>query len=433
MIGVEEMEKTSENLLEKILDRNNLNQAYLKVFKNRGSAGIDNMKVEDMLKYLKENKVKLLETLKDGSYKPKPVKRVEIPKPNGGKRLLGIPTVIDRMIQQSIVQIISPIFEKTFSVYSYGFRPNKNAHQAIEKAKEYYDEGYKYVVDIDLAKYFDTVNHDMLINMLREEIKDERVIKLIRKYLKSGVMIDGIISATTQGTPQGGNLSPLLSNIYLTKFDKMLESRGHKFVRYADDCNIYVKSKRASLRVMQSCVKFLEGKLKLKVNQEKSRTGSPLRLKFLGFSLYSMKGKSGIRPHKENIKRFKERIKELTSRKQAKPIAKILENIKVYTTGWLGYYSICDMKTRIQSLNEWIRRRIRQIYWKQWKRVSARFENLKRLCKTKQKAWEWANSRLGYWRVAGSFILSTTLTNEYLVSQGYDDISLRYERLHLNY
>ena len=283
MIGVEEMEKTSENLLEKILDRNNLNQAYLKVFKNRGSAGIDNMKVEDMLKYLKENKVKLLETLKDGSYKPKPVKRVEIPKPNGGKRLLGIPTVIDRMIQQSIVQIISPIFEKTFSVYSYGFRPNKNAHQAIEKAKEYYDEGYKYVVDIDLAKYFDTVNHDMLINMLREEIKDERVIKLIRKYLKSGVMIDGIISATTQGTPQGGNLSPLLSNIYLTKFDKMLESRGHKFVRYADDCNIYVKSKRASLRVMQSCVKFLEGKLKLKVNQEKSRTGSPLRLKFLGF------------------------------------------------------------------------------------------------------------------------------------------------------
>ena len=262
MIGVEEMEKTSENLLEKILDRNNLNQAYLKVFKNKGSAGIDNMKVEDMLKYLKENKVKLLETLKDGSYKPKPVKRVEIPKPNGGKRLLGIPTVIDRMIQQSIVQIISPIFEKTFSVYSYGFRPNKNAHQAIEKAKEYYDEGYKYVVDIDLAKYFDTVNHDMLINMLREEIKDERVIKLIRKYLKSGVMIDGIISATTQGTPQGGNLSPLLSNIYLTKFDKMLESRGHKFVRYADDCNIYVKSKRASLRVMQSCVKFLEGKLK---------------------------------------------------------------------------------------------------------------------------------------------------------------------------
>jgi len=219
----------------------------------------------------------------------------------------------------------------------------------------------------------------------------------------------------------------------LTKFDKMLESRGHKFVRYADDCNIYVKSKRASLRVMQSCVKFLEGKLKLKVNQEKSRTGSPLRLKFLGFCLYSMKGKSGIRPHKENIKRFKERIKELTSRKQAKPIAKILENIKVYTTGWLGYYSICDMKTRIQSLNEWIRRRIRQIYWKQWKRVSARFENLKRLCKTKQKAWEWANSRLGYWRVAGSFILSTTLTNEYLVSQGYDDISLRYERLHLNY
>ena len=288
-------------------------------------------------------------------------------------------------------------------------------------------------MDLDLAKYFDTVNHDILIDMLREQIKDERVISLIRKYLKSGVMINGLVSPTTEGTPQGGNLSPLLSNIYLTAFDKLLESRGHKFVRYADDCNIYVKSRRAAERVMANCVKFLEGKLKLKVNQQKSQVGSPLKLKFLGFSLYKTGKKAGIRPHGKSIKRFKDKIRELTSRKQARSVENILKRIKRYTTGWLGYYSIADMESKIRSLNEWLRRRIRQIYWKQWKKIKTRHDNLVRLGINKQKAWEWANSRKGYWRIADSYILHRSLTNEYLASVGYDDILNRYKVLHSNY
>ncbi|MEF2920744.1 MAG: group II intron reverse transcriptase/maturase [Acutalibacteraceae bacterium] len=343
-----ERQDGAKNLLEAILDRNNLNKAYQKVKKNGGSAGIDGMTVEEMLPYLKEHREELLKALRNGKYKPKPVKRVEIPKPDGGKRNLGVPTVIDRMIQQAIVQVLQPIYEPLFSDNSYGFRPNRNAHQAINKALEYYNEGYTQVVDLDLAKYFDTVNHDILIDMLREQIKDERVILLIRKYLRSGVMINGLISPTTEGTPQGGNLSPLLSNIYLTAFDKMLESRGHRFVRYADDCNIYVKSRRAAERVMTNCVKFLEGKLKLKVNQQKSKVGSPLKLKFLGFSLYKTGNKAGIRPHGKSIKRFKDKIRELTSRKQARSVELILKRVKKYTTGWLGYYSIADMESKIK-------------------------------------------------------------------------------------
>lgn len=423
----------AESLLERILDSNNLNQAYLRVKQNGGAAGIDGMTVEEMLPYLKKHREELLEELYLGKYKPKAVRRVEIPKPDGGKRMLGVPTVIDRMIQQAIVQVIQPIFEPTFSENSYGFRPKRRAGQAIQKAVEYYDEGYTQVVDLDLAKYFDTVNHDILIDMIRVEIKDERVVSLIRKYLKSGVMINGLISPTTEGTPQGGNLSPLLSNIYLTEFDRLLESRGHKFVRYADDCNIYVKSRRAAERVMVSCVKYLEGELKLKVNRRKSQVGSPLRLKFLGFSLCKIGKKTGIRPHGESVKRFKEKIRELTSRKQARPVELILKRIKVYTTGWLGYYAIADMDKLMKRCNEWIRRRIRQIYWKQWKRISARFANLKRLGVDKHKAWEWANSRKGYWRISGSWILHKSLTNEYLVSVGYDDIYQRYKALHLNY
>ena len=365
-------EDGAENLLERILDRNNLNQAYLKVKRNGGSAGVDGMTVEEMLPYLREHREELLESLRSERYKPKAVRRVEIPKPDGGKRMLGVPTVIDRMIQQAIVQVLQPMYEPFFSENSYGFRPKRSAQQAMKQALEYYNEGYTQVVDLDLAKYFDTVNHEILIGMLREQVKDERVIRLIRKYLKSGVMINGLISPTTEGTPQGGNLSPLLSNIYLTAFDRMLESRGHKFVRYADDCNIYVKSRRAAERVMANCTKFLEGKLKLKVNRKKSQVGSPLRLKFLGFSMYKTGKKAGIRPHGKSIKRFKDKIRELTSRKQARSVELILKRLKRYTVGWLGYYSIADMESRIKSLNEWIRRRIRQIYWKQWKKIKRR-------------------------------------------------------------
>jgi len=284
-VALETEEKNGAELLEDILHRNNLNAAWKKVKDNKGAAGIDGMSVDEMLPYLKEHREELLESIRGGFYKPKPVRRVEISKPDGGVRMLGVPTVIDRMIQQAIAQVLEPIFEKTFSDNSYGFRPGRNAHQAIKQARRYYDEGYTRVVDIDLAKYFDTVNHDLLMDMLREQVRDKRVLTLIRKFLKSGIMINGLVNASQEGTPQGGNLSPLLSNIYLTRFDKMLEERGHKFVRYADDCNIYVKSKRAAERVMENSVEYLEGKLKLEVNRKKSSTGSPLRLKFLGFSL----------------------------------------------------------------------------------------------------------------------------------------------------
>jgi group II intron reverse transcriptase/maturase len=421
-------------LLERILHRNNLNAAYKRVKRNGGAAGVDGMSVDALLPYLKEHGDALRDSIRNGKYKPQPVRRVEIPKPDGGVRLLGVPTVIDRMVQQAMVQVLQPIFEQTFSDSSYGFRPKRSAQQAIKRARKYYDEGYTQVVDLDLAKYFDTVNHDLLIGAVREQVKDEGVIKLIRKFLKSGVMVNGLTSPTTEGTPQGGNLSPLLSNIYLTKFDRMLESRGHKFVRYADDCNIYVKSLRAAERVMTSCTKFLEGKLKLKVNREKSQVGSPLKLKFLGFSMCHKNGAmSGIRPHEKSVKRFVNRIRELTSRKQGRAIPVILANLKVYTTGWIGYYGISDMATLMIRLNQWIRRRIRQIFWKQWKRIKARRNNLVRLGVDKEKAWEWANSRLGYWRVAGSWMLATSLTNERLAQFGYDDISKRYEALRLSH
>ena len=426
-------EDGAENLLERILDRNNLNQAYLKVKRNGDSTGVDGMTVEEMLPYLKEHREELLEALRSERYKPKAVRRVEIPKPDGGKRMLGVPTVIDRMIQQAIVQVLQPMYEPLFSESSYGFRPKRSAQQAMKQALEYYNEGYTQVVDLDLAKYFDTVNHEILIGMLREQVKDERVIRLIRKYLKSGVMINGLISPTTEGTPQGGNLSPLLSNIYLTAFDRMLESRGHKFVRYADDCNIYVKSRRAAERVMANCTKFLEGKLKLKVNRKKSQVGSPLRLKFLGFSMYKTGKKAGIRPHGKSVKRFKDKIRELTSRKQARSVELILKRLKRYTVGWLGYYSIADMESRIKSLNEWIRRRIRQIYWKQWKKIKTKHDNLVKLGIDNENAWKWANSRKAYWRIADSHILHKSLTNKYLASVGYDDILERYKVLHSNY
>lgn len=418
------------SLLDRMLNRDNLNKAYKKVKKNGGSSGIDKMTVEEMLPYLRENREELIQSIKEGKYKPKPVRRVEIPKPDGGVRLLGVPTVIDRMLQQALVQILEPIFEPTFSDNSYGFRPKRNAHGAIKRAKEYYEAGYTQVVDIDLAKYFDTVNHDILMDMVSEKVKDKLVLKLIRAYLKSGVMINGIISKTEEGTPQGGNLSPMLSNIYLTAFDKMLEGKGHKFVRYADDCNIYVKSRRAAERVMESCTKFLEGKLKLTVNRKKSTVGSPLRLKFLGFSMYKIKGNVGIRPHQKSYEKFKNKVREITSRKRGRAIGQILKELKLFTTGWIAYYKVCDMQSKIKQFNEWIRRRIRQYIWKQWKKVSARFKNLKLLGINKYKAWEWANTRKGYWRIAGSFILDRTLTNEYLTSIGYDDISKRYEALH---
>ena len=432
--SVETLEIAKENrvnLLEEILDRNNLNAAYAQVLRKKGAGGVDGMQVSEMKQWLKENKEEFLGALRTGRYIPKPVRRVEIPKPDGGTRKLGIPTVLDRLIQQAITQVLTPIFEKTFSERSYGFRPGRNAHQAIKQAEAYYRAGYTKVVDIDLAQYFDTVNHDMLINMLRGEIKDERVIALIRKYLKSGIMEGGIISPSSSGTPQGGNLSPLLSNIYLTKFDQLLEQRGHKFVRYADDCNIYVRTERAAKRVMESCAKFLEGTLKLQVNRQKSKVGSPLKVKFLGFSLHKVTGQIGIRPHGKVLKRFKEKVKEITSRNRGRSIQDILRELRNYTTGWLNYFSIANMSKKMQEINKWIRRRLRMYLWKQWKKISTKFINLQRLGLDRRQAWQYANTRLGYWHIAGSVILKRTLTDKYLESLGYMNIAKKYEAFHL--
>jgi group II intron reverse transcriptase/maturase len=333
------------------------------------------------------------------------------------------------MVQQALVQVLQPIFEQTFSDSSYGFRPGRSAHQAIERAKGYYEAGYTYVVDLDLEKYFDTVNHDLLIKMVRETVKDEAVISLIKKFLKSGIMVEGLVSQREQGTPQGGNLSPLLSNIYLTKFDRMLEERGHKFVRYADDCNIYVKSLRAAGRVMEGCIRFLEGKLKLKVNRKKSTVGSPRELKFLGFSFYWNREGVRIRVHGKALKRLVERLKALTSRKRSGAIEAILEEITILLQGWLGYYRIADMKAYLERLSAWLRRRIRQLYWKRWKQVRTRYEELTKLGVNREQAWQWANTRKGYWRTAGSGILNVALSNHYLESLGFPNLVKRYEEL----
>ena len=422
-------------LLVKLVSRDNLNAAYKKVKKNGGAPGADGMTVDEAAPYLREHREEIIGRIIKGKYKPMPVRRVEIPKPDGGVRLLGVPTVVDRVIQQAIVQVLTPVFEPTFSDSSYGFRPGRSAHMAVMKAKEYYEDGYKYVVNIDLAKYFDTVNHDILMDMVMMEVKERPIIRLIRAFLKSGVMADGIISPTEEGTPQGGNLSPLLSNIYLTRFDKRLEERGHKFVRYADDCNIYLKSKRAAERVMESSIEFLEGKrMRLKVNREKSSVGSPTKLKFLGFRLHTRSnGTKGIGIHPKSVQRFKAKVKQITKRNRGRKFDQIVFELKRYTDGWIQYYGIADMKSLMVELNQWIRRRLRMYIWKQWKKVSARFRNLQKLGATKRQAWEWANTRKSYWHMSNSWPLSTTITNKRLERRGYSDISKKYEEVHLNY
>ena len=435
LTGAEVKDGAISSLLDKLVSRDNLNAAYKKVKQKGGAPGVDGMTVDEAAPYLKEHKDEIIRRIIGGKYKPSPVRRVEIPKPDGGVRLLGVPTVVDRIIQQAVVQVLTPVFEPTFSDNSYGFRPNRSAHMAVMKAKEYYEDGYKYVVDIDLAKYFDTVNHDILMDMVMMEIKERPIIRLIRAFLKSGVMEDGIVSPTEEGTPQGGNLSPLLSNIYLTRFDKMLEDRGHKFVRYADDCNIYLKSKRAAERVMENCVEFLEGrKVKLKVNREKSSVGSPTKLKFLGFRLYTRSnGTRGVCVHPKSIKKFKGKVKEITKRNRGKSFDKIVAELKKFTDGWVQYFGIADMKKLMDELNQWIRRRLRMYIWKQWKRVYTKFRNLRKLGATEQKAWDWAKTRKAYWRLAGSAPLNTTITNERLECRGYADISKKYEAVHSNY
>ncbi len=414
---------STNNLLEKILEKENMNKAYLQVKRNNGAPGIDGMKVDEVLSYLKEHKEKLIEELLQGRYCPQPVRRVEIPKPDGGKRLIGIPTVADRIIQQSISQILIPIYENKFSDNSYGFRPNRNCHQAINKAKEYISEGYEYVVDIDLEKFFDTVNHHKLINLIGKEIEDKRVVKLIWKYLKSGIMIGMQLIETEEGTPQGGNLSPLLSNIILNELDKELEKRGHKFCRYADDCNIYVKSIKAGDRVMTGITEYIEKRLKLKVNQKKSGVGSPYERKFLGFNFHKGKdGKVKIRIHPKSIEKLKKKVRKIMPRKNERNIAEIIKELKPILQGWSNYYKITELKI-FEDIDGWIRRRMRQSIWKTWKRIRTRYDKLRKLGIKHIPAIQIANTRLGSWRVVHSPVLHQALPNEYFEKLGFRSLS----------
>ena len=429
----ESREADGTDLLERILSRENLNRAYKRVKANKGAPGIDGMTVEDALPWLREHREELLEQIRSGKYKPQPVRRKEIPKPDGGVRQLGIPTVIDRVIQQAIAQQLTPIFEPKFIDGSYGYRPNRSAQQAIRKVKEYAEEGYTTAVEIDLSKYFDTLNHELLMNMVREEVRDKRVTDLIKKYLKSGVFTEGLLVKTEEGSPQGGPLSPLLANIYLNKYDQEMTRRGVKVIRYADDIVILAKSKRAGERLLESSKRYLEGKLKLKLNTEKSKVVSVYAIrnfKFLGFALG--KGKNGIyiRAHAKSLKKAKQKLKELTSRSQGRNVRVVMRNVKVYIRGWLGYFGIASMKTTMQEWDGWLRRRIRMYIWKQWKKPKARVGNLMKLGMPKWKAYRNGNSRKGYWAVAGSGILTHTVTNERLAQAGYCSILALYESLH---
>jgi group II intron reverse transcriptase/maturase len=419
-------------MLELILEPTNLNASYKSVMRNKGAGGIDKMPVESLKDYLVKHKEELLTSIQEGKYRPNPVRRVEIPKDDKSKRLLGIPTVVDRVIQQAISQVLTPLYEPQFSENSYGFRPKRNAHQALMKCKEYLESGYRYAVDMDLEKFFDRVNHSKLIEVLSRSIKDGRVVSLIHKYLNAGVQTSVGFEPSEMGVPQGGPLSPLLSNIMLNELDKELERRGHKFVRYADDMIILCKSKRSAERVMSSITRFLEEKLFLKVNRDKSQVAYMTKVKFLGYAFYQTKGKWRLRTHPKSVSKMKSKIKELTSRSNGWGYERRKETLRQYIVGWVNYFKLSDMDSLLQRVDEWYRRRLRMVIWKQWKRTKTKMTNLMKLGVKKSKAWEWANTRKGYWHIANSYILSTTITNERLSKAGYPYLSDSYRKVRVN-
>ena len=384
------------------------------------------MTVDELLQYLKENGKQIKEDIRKGKYNPKAVRRVEIPKADGSKRKLGIPVVVDRVIQQAIAQQLSIIYEPIFSENSYGFRPNRSCHDAILKAKEIMNNGYKWVVDLDLEKFFDTVNQDLLISIIRRTVNEDKVVSLIRKYLQAGVLVNGVFEKTETGTPQGGNISPILSNIMLNELDKELERRGLQFVRYADDCVIFTKSRKSAERVMKNITKFIESKLKLKVNREKSKVDRPWRIKYLGFSFYQAKGKIEIRIHPKSIAKFKDKIRVITSRSNAMSMETRYKKLKQVIVGWVNYFKITNMKKIAQKLDEWIRRRIRMCYWKQWKKIKTKHDNLVKLGLDNHSAWKFANTRKSYWRIADTPFMHKTLNNKTLEKLGYVSLSSIY-------
>jgi RNA-directed DNA polymerase len=419
---------THNTLMDKVVGTNNIRRALKRVETNKGAGGVDAMTTVELREYLRQNWGVIKEQLLNGTYKPQPVRRVEIPKPDGGKRELGIPIALDRFIQQAILQILTPVFEPTFSDNSYGFRPGKSAKQAICKAKEYAQGGYRIVVDIDLEKFFDKVNHDILMSKIMKKVKDKHVLGLIRKYLKSGVMLGGVCVRTENGTPQGGPLSPLLSNIVLTAMDMELMRRRHKFVRYADDCNIYVKTARSGKRVYKSITAFIEKKLKLKVNEGKSAVDIIQKRDFLGFKLFVNKEvKIGIA--KKTIQRFKACVRRLTNKRISISMKVRTEKLNEYLTGWSNYFRQAETKSRFEDLNSWIKRRLRACLLKQWKYGKTKLKMLVRLGLNEEWAGRIAFSRKKYWRLSTTPQIHKALGNKYWKQQGLVDIVKRYEEV----
>ena len=431
-----ERDSAEPDILGKILNKDNLNRAYKRVKANKGAPGVDGMTIEEAFQWLKEHNHELTERIRKGHYTPSPVRRVEIPKPDGGVRKLGIPTVIDRIIQQAMSQQLIPIYEPKFSDGSFGYRPGRSAKDAVQRIEEYAEQGYTKAVVLDLSKYFDTLNHELLVNILRRDVKDERVIQMIKRYLRSGVMENGVVVKTEEGSPQGGNLSPLLANVYLNEFDQEFNKRGVPCIRYADDIVLLAKSERASERLLESSTQYLEGTLKLKVNREKSRTVSVFAIrnfKYLGFCF----GKSGkgiyVRVRGKSWKKAKEKLRKLTSRSRCGSIVKTMERIKEYMRGWLNYYSMADMKNNVERLNRWLYRRIRMCIWKQWKLPKTRKRKLMGLGMPEWAACEGAYSRKAYWRMANAGVVKRALTKERLINWGFYDLATAYQSMHVNY
>lgn len=423
-----------ERILDKILDRDNLNQAYKQVKRNKGAAGVDGMTVDDLCGYMALNKEEIISQIRQRSYQPQPVLRIEIPKPNGGVRLLGIPTVKDRVIQQAIAQVLTPMFDKKFSEYSYGFRPNRYAEMAILQALEFLNEGYDWIVDIDLERFFDTVNHDRLMNLISREIDDGDVISLIRKFLVSGVQIDEDYKETVIGTPQGGNLSPLLSNIMLNELDGELENRGLRFVRYADDCIIMVKSEMSAKRVMRSVTKFIEEKLGLIVNSSKTKVTRPNdpNMKFLGFGFFKDRQAHlyKAKPHQKSLENFKFKLKQLTRKNWSVNTKYQVERINQVIRGWINYFKIGYMKQVLTKIDSHTRVRLRMCIWKKWKTPRNRRKNLIKLGMDKYNAYKYSHTSKGVVRISYSWILTTTITNKRLARFGLISCVEHYNKVH---
>ena len=426
--------ETDMELLEKVLSKENLNMAYKQVYKNKGASGVDGVTTKELFAYIKEHKEEIIWQIRNRKYKPQPVRRVYIPKENGKMRKLGIPSVVDRVIQQAIVQVLTPIYEEQFSNNSFGFRPNRSCEMAVIKVLECFNDGYDWVVDIDLQSFFDEVNQDKLIGIIRRTIKDGNLVSLIRKFLQSGVMEKGIIQETKKGTPQGGNLSPLLSNIMLNELDKELEKRGLNFVRYDDDCLIMVKSEKAANRVMESITTFITRKLGLVVNIEKSKVARPNQIKYLGFGFYKKINQNTWRPkpHIKSVQKFITKLKGILLRSRSISLDERLLKLKQLIYGWVNYFRIADIKTLLlKEIDPWIRRKLRVIIWKQWKKIKKRYTSLRKLGISHRDAYVTANSRRGYYHIAHTRVLEQAVSKERLNKRGLVNSLDHYLKVHI--